>query len=97
MYDESKVSLWLGHFPNKLSLQEYVREIFTEDEDEDLGENFSVFARNFLLGYFDYQAMESIYLENDSNNIRELLQHVSYSEQLISCFQGAVIEKSIIL
>lgn len=74
VFKENYVSLWLGNFTQKDVLKEYVDTKFDEDGDVIP----SVLRKDFELGYYNIDFLESDFVDNGGNNLRELLDGFSY-------------------
>lgn len=71
------VSIWIGKFESKEELMNYTNIQYTEDGDS----ISSIFEKDFHLDYYDRDLVEKKWISQPTNNITELLNGFSYSDQ----------------
>ena len=70
--------IWLGNFPSKESYLEYVKESYSENDDEPINQ----FAQDQDVLFYDTDWEESFY--DDSSDLKELIVLASYSKDYIN-------------
>ncbi|ENQ3105365.1 Immunity protein 22 [Bacillus sp. 491mf] len=85
-----KVTVWIGNFESNDELENYTNIKYTEDGDSIP----SIFERNFDLGYYDRDLVEKKWTGQTSvNNIQDLLQSFSFSDQFSEQFDNINLKK----
>jgi hypothetical protein len=74
---ENSVSIFLGNFQSALELDNYTREIYSND-----GDVTSQFMQSFKIDFIDNQFQEVLFLDTN-NSIENLVSPLSYSESFI--------------
>lgn len=80
MRDTETSHFWLGQFPNKKRVTDYVAEVY-DDEDEDREHTpLSQFARDQGEKWYDHDFMETGFKKN-AKSVEDLVNGYSYHEQ----------------
>ena len=93
MEREGYVSLWLGNIPLEELLYEYVEVTYNEDglcEESQFLKDFNINMEDF-----DEDFIESIFIEENTNALEEILDGCSYEETVIPELNVFVREKQI--
>jgi|APLak6261690433_1056193.scaffolds.fasta_scaffold35397_1 hypothetical protein len=75
MEKQNKVSIWIGRFNDRASLENYVRETY-----DDNGEMISDFMKDFDIDFYDEDLSEYDFIEND--NLLQI-KNFSYSNSFL--------------
>lgn len=76
------VTLWLGNFQSAEDLKKYLYVGYTDDGDS-IDSNFE---KDFHLGFYDRDLIESDWIENKEVALSVLLEGFSYDNQIIQQF-----------
>lgn len=83
MQKEGKVSLWLGNFSDEESFREFMEIKYTNDGDSIQSE----FKKQFKIEYYDIDFSEVDYTEEQSNDLKVLLEGFSNDYEIIPKFK----------
>ena len=83
MQKEGKVSLWLGNFSDEESFREFMEIKYTNDGDSIQSE----FKKQFKIEYYDIDFSEVDYMEEQSNDLKVLLEGLSNDYEIIPKFK----------
>ena len=83
MQKEGKVSLWLGNFNNEKTFREFMEIKYTDDGDSIP----SKFKKQFKIEYYDIDFSEVDYTEEQSNDLKVLLEGFSNDYEIIPKFK----------
>ena len=83
MQKEGEVSLWLGNFSDEESFREFMEIKYTNDGDSIQSE----FKKQFKIEYYDIDFSEVDYTEEQSNDLKVLLEGFSNDYEIIPKFK----------
>lgn len=83
MTKENRVSLWLGYFSNEEDFYEYTDDSY----DEDGNYSPSQFERDYEIEGIEKDFVEKVYLEHPCQELEELLEDFTDSEEIIPQFR----------
>ena len=83
MQKEGKVSLWLGNFSDEESFRDFMEIKYTNDGDSIQSE----FKKQFKIEYYDIDFSEVDYTEEQSNDLKVLLEGFSNDYEIIPKFK----------